>query len=143
MWKTCCRKPTPRSGRSATASRTGRIYFLAWAFKIARYEVHRNRDRAKRLNRLVFSEHLMELMAEEQEFAGEEHHRRISALDHCLENLTTNQREIVRHCYTPGFTLEQLANKSGRTPGSLRIALMRIREALKTCIERKLASQPS
>lgn len=115
--------------------------FIAWAFRIARYEVHRSRDRAQRLDRMVFSEKLVELMADEQERGDENHHSLITALDHCLEKLTKHQREIVSHRYTPGLTLEQLSNKTGRTPGSLRVALLRIREALKTCIESRLAAQ--
>lgn len=117
--------------------------FLAWAFQIARYEVHRSRDRAKRLHRLVFSEKLVELMVEEEGVAEDGHRRLIDALDQCLEKLTKNQREIVHHRYTPGLTLERLAEKTGRAPGGLRVALLRIREGLRTCIERKLASHPS
>lgn len=117
--------------------------FIAWAFQIARYEVHRSRDRAKRLDRLVFSDQLVELMADERELTDEGHSHLIGALEQCLEKLTQNQREIVRHRYTSGLSIEQLSEQIGRTPGSLRIALMRIRDALKTCVERTLASHPS
>ncbi len=115
--------------------------FLAWAFQIARYEVRRSHDRAKRLDRLVFSEKLVEVIAEEQDPTGGGQTRIAAALDNFLGKLTEKQREIVSYRYTPGLSLEQLAEKTRRSPGSLRISLLRIREALKLCIEKKLADQ--
>lgn len=114
--------------------------FLAWAFQIARYEVHRSRDRAKRMNKIIFSDDLVALLAEEENASNSHGDRTIAALDCCLEKLSKNQREIVRHRYTPGLNLEHLAEHSGRSAGSLRVALLRIREALKHCIEQTLAN---
>ena len=114
--------------------------FLAWAFQIARYEIHRQRDRTKRLGRLVFSEKIVSLLAD-MEAPDESDEELMTALDGCLDKLTNTQRELVFERYTPGHSLEQHAADTGRSAGSLRIALLRVREILKTCIEKSLAEQ--
>ena len=114
--------------------------FLAWAFQIARYEVCRQRDRARRLGRIGFSDKLVDLLAN-MDAPGESEDELLVALDTCLEKLTDTQREIVYHRYTPGHSLEQHASESGRSAGSLRIALLRIREMLRDCIDNTLAHE--
>lgn len=114
--------------------------FIAWAFQIARYEVYRQRDRTKRHDRLLFSLKVVQALAEENESMMSEDKLYV-ALDDCLAKLSEKQRELLRARYTPGKSLEKLAECSGRTSGSLRIALLRVREALKTCVERTIAQQ--
>ncbi|MEN9018989.1 MAG: sigma-70 family RNA polymerase sigma factor [Verrucomicrobiaceae bacterium] len=114
--------------------------FLAWAFKIARYEVLRQRDRTKRDHRLEFSDKLVDALAEmvPPEESDEEV---MSALDGCLAKLKKEQRQLVEARYTPGRSLEQQAEQIGSSPGSLRVALHRIRADLKHCIELTLANR--
>lgn len=114
--------------------------FLAWAFQMARYEVHRQHDRTKRLGRLTFSANIVSLLAD-MDAPDESDDELLDALDRCLDKLTDTQRELVRERYTPGRSLEQHATETGRSAGSLRIALLRIRELLKTCVEKTLAEQ--
>lgn len=114
--------------------------FLAWSFQIARYEVRRQRDRTKRLGRLVFSEKIVSLLAE-MDAPDDSEEELLTALDGCLGKLTDTQRQLVRERYTPGHSLEQHATDTGRSAGSLRIALLRIRETLKLCIEKSLLGQ--
>jgi RNA polymerase sigma-70 factor (ECF subfamily) len=117
--------------------------FLAWAFQIARYEVYRQRDRTKRLGRIVFSEKVVSLLAdmEAPDDSDDSDEELMTALDGCLGKLTDTQRELVYERYTPGHSLEQHAARTGRSAGGLRIALLRIRETLKDCIEATLAGQ--
>jgi len=114
--------------------------FLAWAFQIARYEVLRQLDRQRSLGRVMFSGEVVELLAdiEPQEDSAED---LLSALDHCLDKLSESQQELVRERYTPGHSLEDLAARTGRSAGGLRIALLRIREILRRCIEDTLATR--
>ncbi len=111
--------------------------FRAWAFQIARYEVMRQRARTKRLGRLVFSEELLESLADTD--LPEEADSRLMALDRCLDKLSDSQRRIVHERYTVGRSLEQYAADTGRSPGSLRMALLRIRDLLKDCVNKTLA----
>ena len=114
--------------------------FTAWAFRIARIQAMHQLDRAKRDGRLVFSEKLLERIADDAP-EDKSHDRLLRALESCLEKLTDHQRTLVRARYTPGQSLEKHAETLNRTPGSLRIALHRVRDLLKTCIERKIASE--
>jgi len=115
--------------------------FIAWAFKIARYEVMRQRDRTKRLERMVFSDKLVDVLADTE--MSEKPDIRLAALDRCLEKLSKSQRKILQERYTPGHSLEQHSIDIGRSAGSLRMALLRIREILKDCIEKSLAQESS
>ncbi|MGB6220458.1 sigma-70 family RNA polymerase sigma factor [Haloferula sp.] len=111
--------------------------FIAWSFQIARYEVQRQRARAMRTERLAFSENLVSLLGT-MEAPDESAEELMTALDGCIEKLTEPQRELVFTRYTPGQSIEQLATRTGRSAGGLRISLLRIREMLKLCIERSL-----
>ena len=115
--------------------------FLAWAFQIARYQVRHQHGRAKRDGRLVFSDKLISLIAETTPTDPSSLDRRMAALDGCMAKLTDKQRELIDERYTPGHTLEQHAANLGRSAGSLRIALHRIRDILKTCVEKTLAAE--
>lgn len=114
--------------------------FTAWAFKIARIQVMHQLDRAKRDGRLVFSEKLIDTIAEDTR-AGDSHDRLLRALEGCIGKLTDHQRSLIRARYTPGESLEKHAEELGRSPGSLRIALHRIRDVLKSCVENTLAGE--
>ena len=115
--------------------------FIAWSFKIARYEVMRQRDRTKRLGRMVLSDKLVEVLADTEESGKPD--ERLAALDGCMKRLTDTQRKLLHERYTPGHSLEQHSIDIGRSAGSLRMSLLRIREILKDCIEKTLAREIS
>lgn len=114
--------------------------FQAWAFKIARYQTRHQMDRYKRDGRLVFSDKIFDMIADTAPKDRSQDRIQV-ALDGCLEKLSDSQRELINGRYTPGRSLEQLAASGGKTAGSLRIALHRIREMLKSCVENTLAGE--
>ena len=114
--------------------------FLAWAFKIARYEVMCQRNRTKRDGLIVFTDELLDVLTEMGPFE-QSNEEVLAALDECLAKLGDGQRDLVEARYTPGRSLEQHAATVGRSPGSLRIALLRIRAILKDCIKTTLSAQ--
>jgi RNA polymerase sigma-70 factor (ECF subfamily) len=114
--------------------------FLAWASRIARYEVMHCRDRAKRAGSLPFSDELLNVLAESLT-PDQSHETLLTALDGCLEKLNEKQRDLIEQRYTPGRSLEQHAEKIGTSAGSLRVALHRIRQSLKRCVENTLAKE--
>jgi RNA polymerase sigma-70 factor (ECF subfamily) len=90
----------------------------------------------------VFSDKLVDVLAEM--VPPEESDEEVtSALDGCLAKLTEKSRQLVEARYTPGRSLEQQAEQIGSSPGSLRVALHRIRAGLKRCIELTLANRPA
>ena len=99
----------------------------------------RQRDRTKRLGRMVFSEKIIEVLADVDAPAKPD--ARLAALDSCLGKLSGSQRELIRARYTPGLSIEQCAIDSGKGAGGLRMALLRVRESLKNCIEKTLAGE--
>lgn len=108
--------------------------FLAWAFTIARFEVLHQRDRAKRLGRILLSPELTQVIADEMP-RDVLHTHYLRALDFCMAKLTDGQRDIIEARYQPGHSLEIHARLTGRNSGALRIALLRIRETLRKCVE--------
>lgn len=109
--------------------------FMAWAFTIARYEVRRQHDRNRRAGRIVFSDGVLDVLYKANEEAD------LGALESCMRKLSVSQRDIIRERYTPGHSLEQLAGRTGRSAGSLRIALHRIRDTLKNCVTQTVADR--
>lgn len=116
--------------------------FIAWAFTIARLEVLHQRDRAKRLGRLVLSEKLMDVLAEEIP-DHHQHEKYLTALESCMAKLSDTQREIIEARYQPKLSLEIHARLTGRNPGALRAALLRIRSVLRHCIENSIQTKPA
>ena len=115
--------------------------FLAWAFKISRYQVMCQHSRNKRDGKLVFSDKFLEYVADSAP-TNRSYSQILAALDRCLAGLSPSQREIVDARYEAGQSLEQHANKTGRSAGSLRTSLHRIRDSLKSCIKNTLPEQP-
>ncbi len=116
--------------------------FHAWAFKIARIQVQHQYDRAKRETRLVFSESLLEHIASSTK-TNAPRERNLTILEGCMEKLSEKQRQIVNARYTPNKSLEQYAENTGATAGSLRISLYRIRAILRQCVENTLTGEIS
>ncbi len=114
--------------------------FLPWAFTIARYEVLHQRNRTKRDGRLVFCDELVDRLGD-TDSAGESKEGALIALDRCIAKLTEKQQSLIRERYTPGCTLEQFADRTGRSSVSLRVALHRVRQFLKRCVEETLKEE--
>lgn len=112
--------------------------FLAWAFNIARYQVKHQHGRNKRDGKLVFSDQLLERIADSAP-SDSPKNRLLDALERCMTKLSSDQRKTVRARYTQGQSLEQHATNLGCSAGSLRISLHRIRDSLKLCVEKNLA----
>lgn len=114
--------------------------FKAWVFSIARYEVLNYRKREARDSRLVFSEELEDIIAEELPELAHDLDERQTALRGCLEKLKPADRELIQHRYFKGTPLQEYAAEIGRSAGGLKVTLHRLRNQLHACIERKLVS---
>ena len=62
------------------------------------------------------------------------------ALDRCLHELSEKQRQLILARYAPGASVQDLAAERNQTPTALSLTLLRIRKALESCVERKLAT---
>ncbi len=64
--------------------------------------------------------------------------QRNQALDECLEDLPERSRKLVSLKYLGGLTADVIGKQLGRTGSSVLMALSRIRQVLRQCVERKL-----
>ena len=65
------------------------------------------------------------------------------ALEKCLTNLTGRSRQLLLLRYFEDLTPQEISTKLGMTAGAVRIALLRTRSALISCVRSTLASAPS
>lgn len=113
--------------------------FKAWIFSIARYEVLNFRKKAARDSRLVFSEELEDIIADELPELADDMDVRQSALRGCIAKLKEAEKELILHRYYHRTPLKEYSAEVGRPVGSLKVTLHRIRGKLATCIQSKLA----
>ncbi len=111
--------------------------FRKWAFGVARMKVLHHLQRRKR-DRHVFGEELVQKLADRQAVLEERHTTQSEALEHCLEKLPQEQRELVLTAYTKGTRMDDLATRRGETAMALYKKLHRIRQALLECVRRTL-----
>jgi len=74
---------------------------------------------------------------DEQEDRTEE---RLEALKQCVQKLDYEQRELVELRYQNQIPVKDIAEFQGKSATSLSMKLMRIREQLRVCVERRLES---
>ena len=110
--------------------------FIAWSFAIARLQVLKLQSRAKRQGELRFSGKFIEAVTGLNPPAPlyEEY---LPALERCMAKLTSYQRNLITSRYTPGRSLREFAEQNGESPASLRSTLLRLRKALRKCIEQQ------
>ena len=113
--------------------------FLPWALTIAFYQVKAARRDAGR-DRHVFDDSLVEILAAEHREADPSDGELEQALEKCLRELSEKQRQLILARYEPGASVQDLAAERNQTPTALSLVLLRIRKALESCIERKLAT---
>lgn len=114
--------------------------FVAWALWLAKSRIvdfYRAQDR----QRLVLADGLLDRVAETLEQRQADVSPRREALEHCLAGLPQRSRCLLDFRYQDGLRIDQIAAAVRSTPGSVRVALFRIREALAACIERRLAGE--
>jgi len=112
--------------------------FRAWAFATARFVVLSHRRRLRRDGAMIFDTEVLERLANEWHAEPDEHERKLAALQCCIEKLPDDDLQLVRQRYSGHGEIEQLSSRIGRSAGSLRLRLFRLRAALKQCVKREL-----
>lgn len=113
--------------------------FRAWAFSIARWEVKSHLKECQRKNWLVVHEDLAKQITQSMEESIEETptHELRSALDFCLQKLSPTERDLITHRYYSDAPLKEYAATTGRSVGSLKVTLSRLRNGLRRCIDER------
>ncbi|GAA5482947.1 hypothetical protein Hsar01_02173 [Haloferula sargassicola] len=116
--------------------------FKNWAFTCARFVVMSRQKKARRDRRLVFSDELIERLAEEFEQADPSMEERLPALRRCLEKVPETERRLLLDRYSEHGAVTRHSERSGRSAAALRAMLFRLRIALRKCVERELQNHP-
>jgi RNA polymerase sigma-70 factor (ECF subfamily) len=115
--------------------------FLPWAKTVVRFKALSAIDRLRR-DRHVFSDRVLELLAEEAEsFQVEERERSLRALRNCLEGFTPAHQELLLAPYFGEGRVSTLAEHAGKSANALYKLLGRLREKLYDCIQTRLREE--
>ena len=114
--------------------------FVAWATRIAFWEVRRARQKHAR-SKVVFDQEVVDALAETVGAMQGELDLRHEALAHCLKRLPERDREMVLLRYEPGSSVEEAARRVGRSMDAAYKALARIRKLLMDCVEQRLGEE--
>jgi RNA polymerase sigma-70 factor, ECF subfamily len=114
--------------------------FGAWACTIAFNQVRAWRSRQKR-ETLVFSDAFLQSISDEMVNNGDHLEERLKALEACIDFLPAHHRELVRHRYDDGNSIDSIAQQAQRTPDAVYRMLSRIRETLHDCVTKRLTGK--
>lgn len=112
--------------------------FVAWAIGIAQNQVRLYFRRVQR-DRLVFDDDVLLQLAAAFEETSPEQMQSLSFLRSCLDQLEGRARSICELRYGQDLKPAAIGESLGMAANTVAKALQRIREQLRTCIERKAA----
>lgn len=117
--------------------------FLAWLKSIAFNLVRDHRAQAQRSQsaRRFLRDQIARRASES--VGGEAIDVRLEALEKCVEKLPPDQREFLQRSSNRGSTLDELAAEMNRSGAAVRKQISRLFEALRQCVERRIAGSPS
>jgi RNA polymerase sigma-70 factor (ECF subfamily) len=114
--------------------------FLPWAQRFAYFEVLNFRKQVAR-DRLVFREEVIAALAETRESQSGRLEAQRRALRVCLEQLSGDDRTLLKRKYSDSESIAQLADERGKTAKALYRRLDRLREMIARCAEQRLLSE--
>lgn len=125
----------------------GEAPFGVWLLGIARHktlmhlrhEVRRLARESRSLDLVLSDLRVRWLEADEMLMARRE--REIAALQQCLERLPASGAEMITERYFRARSIADMAKAAGKREGTLRMTLMRLRQALRACVEQRLAPE--
>lgn len=113
--------------------------FTSWAVSVARYrvmELYRDRSR----DRVVLTGDALDAIARVVPQMTLEQTDRAEALDQCMKHLGENQKRLLDLRYTQSLSPATIAERMGKSSNTVSAALLRVRKALRQCIEARLAA---
>jgi RNA polymerase sigma-70 factor, ECF subfamily len=114
--------------------------FLRWACSVAFIEVLRYRRKSAK-DRLWFNEPLLELLAADFHQNANQYSAQLDVLPTCIEKLNGDDRRLIEIRYRQGGSVRSLADESGKPLSTIYKMLLRIRLALRRCIDSTIAAQ--
>jgi RNA polymerase sigma-70 factor (ECF subfamily) len=117
--------------------------FSAWLFAIARFQLKTETSRLRRIADYK-SRYTPELLVRELDRQSSEQPEavatRLEYLKQCVESLEENLSQYLSWRYRDEISLEEMAQRSGRSVAAVKKQLWVLRQKLKECIELRAAS---
>ena len=111
--------------------------FVAWACRIALWEIRRVRQKHAR-SKVIFDQTVLEAVSKTAITMIEEIDSRHDILSSCLDKSPLRDREMILTRYEPDCGVKEAAARSGRTLQTAYKALARIRKLLMDCVTNQL-----
>jgi RNA polymerase sigma-70 factor (ECF subfamily) len=116
--------------------------FVAWAKRIAFFEVLKFRRRRKN-SLLQLSEEVLDLLTAEEAKTSDETAGVMVDLDGCVQRLSPRDQEVLRIRYESGGSAQRVADALDRPVDGVFRSLRRIRDQLRRCIAARAAKEIS
>ena len=113
--------------------------FRNWAFQVAKFTTMNHMTKMRR-DRHIFSERLLEMLADRTNQRSDELESQRRALVFCIERLGGEDRKTLAGCYQESSTIKMFAEAVGQTPNAIYKRLNRIRAGLQRCVQRRLGT---
>lgn len=118
--------------------------FSRWAISIARFEVLGVvRDRQRTHQRFIFDPDVAEQMVDEASQLVTPSSARQEALEFCLAKVSQKNRDLLSAYFVRGETFQEISETTGRGLSALKVAMMRLRQSLRSCIEAQIGKGAS
>ncbi|MEK7951159.1 sigma-70 family RNA polymerase sigma factor [Luteolibacter soli] len=114
--------------------------FVGWALWLAKSRVI-DHFRKQGRDRLVFSETLLDQMADALVQRQPEGSARQAAMERCIAKLPEKSRQLLELRYEEGSSMERVAAAVDSTAAAVRVMLFRIRNLLAGCIQTELGKE--
>jgi len=117
--------------------------FPAWCRGVARNVLlHHWRTKRKTLTPSPRFLEAVEMAYQEGDAREDEMNLRRRALEECLKRLPESSRSLLEMRYVRQVPSQEIARTLGRSATGVRMALVRVRQALGSCIQGRLAGEP-
>jgi RNA polymerase sigma-70 factor (ECF subfamily) len=110
--------------------------FMAWAFRISRYQVMAYRQRQGR-DRHIFDDEALNEVAATFERQDDDLDDRLPTLAGCIKDLPADGRNLLKQRYRDGAAVKEIASQLGQSANRVAVRLHRLRAALMECIRRR------
>ena len=111
--------------------------FKAWSMTVANYEVMAYRKTQVR-EHLVVTDEVYAMIGPEDDEKSPDQSDRLVHLNHCLQGMSSKNRELLDWRYQGERTLEKIAEEIGSTIGAVKVKLHRLRRQLLGCIQNRM-----
>jgi RNA polymerase sigma-70 factor (ECF subfamily) len=111
--------------------------FTAWSIGIARHKIA-DHFRRKSHRHLVMGDEVLQDVADAFAAHADAWTAEGHALEHCLDRVKGDAKHLLHLRYRDGHSPQEIAHRLGRTSEAIRASLLRVRRALRECIERRL-----